>query len=221
MGQIKKQKELEAINRACAITAATFRFIKKQIKVGMSERQIADTIEKILHAQGGEDLAFPTIVAIGSHAATPHHVPTNRKLTQAGFVLLDFGCTIRGYHADMTRMVFLAPPKGVMKKIYLLVRLAQQKALAAVRPGVCARKVDRVARDIITRAGYGKNFTHSTGHGVGRKIHEPPWINQKNTERLLSGMVITVEPGIYLSGIGGVRIEDTLVVTKTGYQILT
>lgn len=218
---IKGPRALAAISRACTITATTFRAVAPTIRPGLTERQIARRLERIMKSLGGEGLAFSTIVAIGSHAAEPHHTPTTRRLPRGGFVLLDFGCVVNGYHSDMTRMIFLSPPRGKMKEIFKIVQSAQRAALKTVRPNVAASKIDTTARDLIMRAGYGAQFTHSTGHGVGLEIHERPWINKTNSAKLKPNMVITVEPGIYLPGLGGVRLEDTLVVTKSGHQILT
>ena len=219
--EIKTPHEVRSIARACSITHQAFTRAKKLIRPGMTERAIAWSLEKIMRDASADGLAFPSIIAIGSHSAIPHHIPTTRKLPRHGFVLLDFGCLVRGYHADMTRMIFLKKPTGKMKEIFTIVQNAQSSAIAMIRPNIMAKKIDNVARDIITRAGYGDTFTHSTGHGVGLEIHERPWINKTNTTKLKSGMVITVEPGIYLPGLGGVRIEDTLAITKIGSKILT
>jgi Xaa-Pro aminopeptidase len=170
---------------------------------------------------GAEKVAFDTIVATGVRSALPHAQPGSAKLASGDLVVVDMGAMQDGYASDMTRMLFVGQPDAKAKRMYRAVLEAQLAAIAAVRPGITAMHVDRAARRVLKTEGLDRAFTHSTGHGLGLEIHEPPRLGRKEKVRLEPGMAITIEPGVYLEGVGGVRIEDTVVVTQSGCEILT
>jgi Xaa-Pro aminopeptidase len=165
-------------------------------------------------------VAFDTILAFGENSAEPHHRPVERALSHGDLVKVDFGCVVSGYHSDMTRTVAFGEPSARLREVYEVVRRAQQAGVEAVRAGVACAEVDRATREPIHAAGYGEEYRHSVGHGVGLEIHEQPWLRQGNDEPLPEGAVVTVEPGVYLEGEGGVRIEDMVEVTADGGVVL-
>jgi Xaa-Pro aminopeptidase len=183
-----------------------------QIRAGMTERELAVLIERAMVDAGAEKPAFDTIVASGPNGAIPHHAPAGRRFEPGDMITIDCGARYAGYHADMTRTVVLGPPAGWQQEIYALVAAAQQAGIDAAVPGAATADVDAVARDMIKAAGYGEQFGHGLGHGVGLEIHEAPQLGVAKPGTLGDRVPITVEPGIYLPGMGGVRIEDTLVV---------
>jgi len=217
---IKNNEEINAIRKACAIAVGACKYARRLCKPGISEIELYFKIEEYF-AKNGVKASFPTIVAFGPNSANPHHVPGVRKLCKSDTVLLDLGCVWKGYCSDLTRTFLFGKITGLQSRVFLCVKRAQAVALKAVRAGVFSRKVDAAARDVIAGAGYGHEFIHSTGHGVGLEIHEAPRISPKDKTVLKPGMVITVEPGVYLPGKFGVRIEDTILVTKNGFEILT
>ena len=178
-------------------------------------------VESYIKKNGATKTSFDSIVAFGENAAYPHYITGNRILRKNDIVLCDIGALVEGYCSDLTRTFFLGSISPLGRTVYDTVARAQQLSMDAVKPGVKSAQIDRIARDEIDRAGYGPRFIHSTGHGVGVEIHEAPGVGPSSTDVLEPGMIITVEPGIYLQGWGGVRIEDTLLVTPTGYEILT
>ena len=187
----------------------------------MSEKEVAYRLEELCRMYGSEKPSFDTIVLFGARSALPHGKPSNRRLKSGDWLLFDFGCTVQGYFSDMTRTVVMEKANKKQKYIYDIVATAQERAKKAIRPGVEACFVDSKARSVIEEAGYGETFGHPTGHGLGLIIHEKPSIN-KNIKTVLSkNMVFTIEPGIYINGFGGVRIEDMMVVTETGARSLT
>jgi Xaa-Pro aminopeptidase len=208
----KDEAELALVARACAITGAAFDWVVTQIRAGMTEWELAVLIERAMVDAGAEKPAFDTIVASGPNGAIPHHAPAGRCFEPGDMITIDCGARYAGYHADMTRTVVLGPPAGWQQEIYALVATAQQAGIDAAVPGAATADVDAVARDIIKAAGYGEYFSHGLGHGVGLEIHEAPQLGVGKPGRLGDRVPITVEPGIYLPGKGGVRIEDTLVV---------
>ncbi|MBI4248786.1 MAG: aminopeptidase P family protein [Elusimicrobia bacterium] len=218
---VKSRRDLERVEKACAMTAAAFRLLKPNIKPGRSEISVARELESLMTQLGGEGVAFETIVASGPNGALPHHRSSEKIIGKDQAIVIDFGCVYKLYRSDMTRTVFTGKPNGAYAKVYGLVEKSQRAGMLKVRPGVAAGDVDEASRRVIARAGYGKYFIHSTGHGVGIDIHEPPRVAPKSREKLRPGMVVTVEPGIYLPGRFGVRIEDTLAVTSKGSRILT
>jgi Xaa-Pro aminopeptidase len=218
---IKDADEIASIRVACRLGVELFRTLTKNLCPGIAESQIAGELEYAAREAGVEQMAFPTIIAGGPRSALPHGRASNAAIPQQGFVVCDFGVILAGYCSDMTRTVHVGRPQPEARSSYEAVREAQQSALDAVKPGVTSGEVDQAARKLLYNRGLGKFFTHSTGHGLGLEIHEAPKIAAAQKEVLRPGMVITVEPGVYLPGKWGVRIEDTVVVTETGCEILT
>jgi len=200
----KDEEELALLARACAITGAAFDQVVSTIRAGMTERELATAIERAMVDSGAEKPAFDTIVASGPNGAIPHHAPGARRFEAGDMITIDCGARYGGYHADMTRTVVLGPPADWQRDIYALVAGAQQAGIGAAVPGA--------ARDMIKAAGHGEHFGHGLGHGVGLEIHEAPQLGVAKPGTLGDRVPVTVEPGVYLPGIGGVRIEDTLVV---------
>jgi Xaa-Pro aminopeptidase len=222
---VKDAGEITLLARACAITDDALAAVLPLITPGQTERGLAVALERAMIDRGAEALAFDTIVASGPNGAIPHHVPTARQVQPGDLITIDCGARYEGYHADMTRTVALGEPAAWQREIYQIVAGAQQAGVDAALPGVDVAAVDATARDLIADAGYGEHFGHGLGHGVGLEVHEDPLMGYGRTGTLLERVLITVEPGIYLPGRGGVRIEDTLVVRDPGAarspQILT
>ena len=216
---VKSADEVEQLRAACAIGDQGLERLLPTLAEGQSEVEVAAALEDAMRRLGSEGLSFDTIVAFGEQAAEPHHRPTDRRLKSGDLIKIDFGATSRGYHSDMTRTVAFGRPSDAMREVYDLVKGAQQAGLDAVRPGITTGDVDAAARGYLTERGH--DFGHGTGHGVGLEVHEAPSVRAGAADVLREGMVITVEPGIYLPGVGGVRIEDTVVVTADGCDILT
>ena len=220
--QIKDDQEIRKISQAVEITDYAFEQIQEQLEVNAEEREISLELEFLQKKQGATKNAFDFIVASGPRGAMPHGVASEKKIEVGDLVTMDFGCVYQGYHSDMTRTVVVgAEPTEKQKKIYDLVLEAQQAAIEAIKPGKTGQEIDKIARDIITEAGYGANFGHGLGHSLGLEIHENPRLSRKDETVLKAGMVVTVEPGIYIPEWGGVRIEDIVVVTEDGCEILT
>jgi Xaa-Pro aminopeptidase len=217
----KDARELDALRGAGHAVAMGFKHIKDTARPGMRECDLAAEFESYIRKHGATKASFDSIVAAGENAAYPHYITGERVLRKNDMVLCDIGALVDGYCSDLTRTFFLGSISPLGRKVYDTVARAQKLAIQAVKPGVKTAQIDRIARDEIERAGYGRRFIHSTGHGVGVEIHEAPWVGPTSQDTLEAGMIITVEPGIYLQGWGGVRIEDTLLVTKTGFEILT
>lgn len=217
---IKTEEELEYLARAEAIGDAAFSQIITMLKPGMTELEVAAELEYLMKKAGAEDLSFNTIIASGLNSSMPHAIPGEKKLEEGDFITMDFGCKYKGYCSDMTRTVVLGKASERQKEIYQTVLSAQLAALAAVKAGVTGKSVDKVARDIITEAGFGGCFGHGLGHSVGLFIHENPRLSPSDDTVLEAGMVETVEPGVYVPGFGGVRIEDMVVVTEDGCRNL-
>ena len=219
---IKSPKEIAIIRQSVLLNSKAFEAALTVVRPGKTrESDLAAEIEYRMRKLGAEKPAFETIVAGGARSALPHAQPSSKILGKNELLLVDMGATLAGYASDMTRVVFLGRPGSRIKKIYGAVLEAQLAAIDVVRPGVTAAHVDRQARLALKRRGLDKAFVHSTGHGLGLEIHEPPRLGKKDKTRLQEGMAITIEPGAYLEGFGGVRIEDTVVVTKNGCEILT
>jgi len=219
--QIKDADEIARIRTACQLGIQLFDRLKAILRPGVSEAEIAGELELTARKRGAEQMAFPTIIAAGRRSALPHGRASTAAIPPRGFVVCDFGVILAGYCSDMTRMVHVGRPLLKARQVYNAVREAQQAALEAVRPGATTGEVDGAARKTLKRKSLEKYFTHSTGHGVGLEIHEAPRIAAGQKELLRAGMVITIEPGAYLAGDFGVRIEDTVVVTETGCEIVT
>ncbi len=212
MRMVKDEAEIALLARACQITAESFGATLAGIRPGVTERELAVTLEREMIDRGAEKLAFDTIVAGGPNGDSPHHVPTDRPFAAGDLITIDCGARYAGYHADMTRTVAVGEPAAWQREIYDVVAAAQRAGLEAVAVGAEVADVDAASRNPISAAGHGEHFGHGTGHGVGLEIHEAPMIGYGRTGRLAAGVPVTVEPGIYLPGRGGVRIEDTLVV---------
>ena len=213
---IKTPEELLAIMEAQAMGDACFTHIIDFIRPGMTEIQIADEIEKTLLGLGADSLGFPTICVSGEKGDQPHGVPSDREIREGDLLTMDFGGVVRGYCGDMTRTVGIGSLSDELTEAYELVRRSQEAGLAALKPGVSCREVDTICRQIIADAGYGEYFVHGTGHGVGKMVHEAPTLNAKSNEVLEAYMPVTVEPGIYVPGRFGVRIEDLAIITDFG-----
>jgi Xaa-Pro aminopeptidase len=209
---VKDPSELELIGTACRITDQALADVLPLIRPGLSEHALATALDLRMAELGAERPAFDTIVASGPNGALPHHVPSGRPLRRGDLITMDFGAQFAGYHADMTRTVALGEPAGWQRDIYQLVATAQQAGCLAVRPDAALREVDAAARDLIAEAGHGGHFGHGLGHGVGLEVHEAPMIGYGSTGKLENRVSVTVEPGVYLPGQGGVRIEDVLIV---------
>ena len=210
---VKDAEELEKIEVACRLSDAALAEVLPQIRAGMPERTLATLLDHTMALLGAERPAFDTIVASGPNGAIPHHAPTGRELARGDLVTMDFGALHDGYHADMTRTVAIGSVAGWQREIYDLVALAQEVGIAVLEDGVEAGAVDAAARDVIEAAGHAAHFQHGLGHGVGLEIHEAPMLGYGRTGKLTDRVPVTVEPGVYLPALGGVRIEDVLVVT--------
>jgi Xaa-Pro aminopeptidase len=209
---IKDAAELELLARACAITSEAFDQVVGEIRPGRTERELAVLLERAMVDLGAEAPAFSTIVASGENGAIPHHSPGERRFVRGDLITVDCGARWAGYHADMTRTVALGEPAAWQREIYELVAAAQRAGVAAAVPGADTAAVDAAARDMISAAGHAEHFQHGLGHGVGLEVHEAPMMAPNRAGTLMDRVPVTVEPGIYLPGRGGVRIEDTLVV---------
>ena len=214
----KDGEELAAMEKAQRITDEAFQAILNFIRPGQTEREVAARLVYELLRRGGERVSFDPIVAAGANGSKPHAVPGDTVIQPGMFVTMDFGCVYEGYCSDMTRTVVVGKASEKQKEIYNIVLEAQLTSLAAVQPGKTGAEIDRIARDIIGKAGYGDYFGHGLGHSVGLFIHEEPRLSPAGNEILQPGMTVTVEPGIYLPGVGGVRIEDLTAVTENGYE---
>ena len=219
---IKTPAEIDAMRRAVAISEAALADLMRWLEPGMRERQIAMRLEQLLAEHGSEGTAFTTTVLSGPNSALPHGHTGERALREGEALLIDVGGRYEGYPADITRTFCLGEPEAQLEAIHEVVLAANEAGIRAAGPGVPMGEVDRAAREVIERAGYGEAFIHRTGHGLGLDVHEPiPQLAAGVTERLAPGMAFTVEPGIYLSGSAGVRLEDNLVVTEDGVEVLT
>ena len=218
---VKSADEVALVQRAVDITSQAFEETLPLVRPGAVERDLALEIEFRMKRAGAEEIAFDLIVASGPRSALPHGRASDKRLSAGEFVVFDIGARHRGYHSDMTRTVHLGKPSPAARDLYETVLRAQLAGIEAAAPGVTAGAVDRAARQVIEAAGHGSRFGHGTGHGVGLQIHEGPRVGAQCDEVLEAGMLITVEPGVYIPGSGGVRIEDVVAVTPTGRRVLT
>jgi len=217
----KEPEEIELIARAAEITDEAFEHFEEIIRIGMTEKEVAWEIEKFMRENGSQSLPFEIIVASGPNAALPHAKPSQRQINAGEPVLIDMGARFGGYASDLSRTICLGTPDDTFKKVYDTVLGAQLAAIAIIKEGMSGEEADSLARIVIEQAGYGEAFGHALGHGVGLAAHEQPRLGPNSTELLSSGMVFTVEPGIYLPGWGGVRIEDLVVMENGKIKVLS
>ncbi len=218
---VKDDAEISATREAVRIIDLTFEQVMRVLRPGITERDVAIEIDCSIRKYGAEKEGFDSIVASGPRGALPHGKPTGRKISEGEFVVMDFGALWNGYNSDITRTVLLGNPDDKQSSVYNIVLDAQMSAIDAVRPGIAGKEVDAVAREHIAKSGYGEYFGHGLGHGIGLAVHDGP-ILSKNSEVILEpGMIVTVEPGIYIPGWGGIRIEDDVLITEHGHEVLT
>ncbi len=219
--QVKDKIELGAIGLAIRRAEESFLHLRRVLRPGMTERDIALRLEYFIREKGSRRVAFDIIVASGRNGAMPHASVTDRRIKRGDLVTIDFGAEAHGYLCDITRTFCIGPPTARQRAVHALVLNAQQAAIERVLPGADCKAVDAAARETITRAGYGKYFGHATGHGIGLMVHEGPSLSALSRDRASEGMIFTIEPGVYLPGWGGVRIEDMVMVTEKGAKLLT
>lgn len=217
---VKDATEIDAIRRSVVLNSKAYAQVLKRVKPGMTEVELAAEIEYRMRRLGADGVAFDTIVAAGARSALPHATPTAARIGE-GLLLVDMGAAVEGYASDMTRVAHVGEPSAKAKDLYAAVLEAQLASIAAVKPGATCDEVDAAARQALKRRKLDRYFTHSTGHGLGLEIHEAPRVGARTELRLEAGMVITIEPGVYVEGFGGVRIEDTVLVTDAGVEVLT
>jgi len=218
---VKDETEITKIKKACQIITETLKEVMEIIEPGLRELDIATELAYTMRKKGAQREAFETIVVSGERSSLPHGKPSIKKINEGELITIDMGANYHNYNSDITRTIIMGKENQKQKEIFSIVLEAQKAALDFLKPGVKCKEVDSVARDIIAKKGYGEFFGHGLGHGVGLDIHELPRVSFSDDTVLLPGMVITIEPGIYLPGVGGVRIEDSVLITEEGYEILT
>ena len=220
--EIKDDGEIQKIRGAVSVAEQAFVRLRGMLRVGQTEKQVADELEHLIRQGGGASSAFPSIVGVGPRAALPHGRPSETShIGDADFVLIDWGARRHHYHSDLTRVLVTGKLSPQVEALYELVLKAQQAAIAAIRPGAIMKDVDAAARQIIADAGYSREFNHALGHGIGLAVHELPRLAPEQNRPLAAGMVVTVEPGVYLPDWGGIRIEDDVLITPDGHEVLT
>ena len=219
--QVKDKEELALIRQAAGIAEKSFAVIRAGLRPEQTEKQIGDALERQFRLFGGDGPAFDPIVAVGPRAALPHAKLTDQRVGDGDILLVDWGARWRLYNSDLTRVLVTGKISTKLRRVYEVVLSAQARAIEAIRPGVPTTDVDAAARSVIAEAGFQRRFNHGIGHGLGLEVHESPRMSGKNTAALKPGMVITVEPGVYIPGWGGVRIEDDVLVTRDGHEVLT
>lgn len=220
---VKDASEIQAIKKACSLTWTLFEKLSHFLHEGVSEKEAATHLEILLRQKGAREASFPPIIAFTENAAYPHHIPSGRTMKENELVLIDMGVVLGHYRSDMTRILFMGEPNPELEKIYDIVRRAQDKAISLCKPGTRLGELDKAARQVIDEAGYGKYFPHSLGHGIGLETHENPRVKEggAHSDLILSpGMVITIEPGIYIPNLGGIRYEDIIVITQDSCENL-
>jgi len=217
---IKDETEIDTLKSALLIAESVFTKIKSTIKPGMTERQLAWAMEKEMRESGAQSLSFPTIVASGPNGALPHAIPSDRIIKSGEPILFDWGARLDGYCSDISRTVIIGTPDETFKKVFTTVHDAQQMATDAIKPGISSKAVDKIARDHIEKSGFKGKFGHGLGHGTGLSVHEHPRLSPLKETTLETGMVFTVEPGIYIPGWGGIRLENMVVVRDDGVEVL-
>lgn len=218
---IKSEEEVSNIRRAAEISDAAFIYIQEVIRPGVSEKKIAVELDYFMKEQGAENGAFAYIVASGARGALPHGIASDKTINDGDLITLDYGAVYNGYVSDMTRTLAVGNPDPKLVEIYHIVNDALSRTLEEIKVAMTAKEIDSIARDYITEKGYGDYFGHGLGHGIGLNVHEDPFFSQSGEDILKAGMVITIEPGIYLPEIGGVRIEDDVLIKEDGIEILT
>lgn len=222
--KIKSSTEIHLLKQAAELGSRGYDFVRSTLKENISEKEVALELELFWKQQGADGLAFDPIIAFGANSSMPHYRAGTATLKQGDAVLIDIGVTLAHYHSDMTRTLFFGEPNPLLQHLYTIVLQAQQAALEICRAGITVGAVDEAARNIIVAAGYGEQFPHSLGHGIGLEVHEFPLIRNTPVQKhvkLEPGMVVTIEPGIYLADLGGIRIEDTILIVDDGYENLT
>ena len=218
---IKTSEEIEVMKKAAKIADDAFLHIQSFIKPGVKEIEVSNELEFFMRKQGAVSSSFDTIVASGYRSAMPHGVASEKEIQSGELVTLDYGALYNGYCSDITRTVAVGEVSDELRKIYNVVLEANLRGVKEIKPGMTGREADAITRDYITEMGYGEHFGHSTGHGLGMEVHEAPGLSHRSDQRLQPGMVVTVEPGIYVAGLGGCRIEDDIVITENGNERLT
>jgi Xaa-Pro aminopeptidase len=218
---VKDGGEVDRLRTAIRVAEQAFEKVRGWLRPGLTEREIAAQLAYEMQKLGAQGETFPSIVAVGPNSSLPHYEPGDRPLTENEILLVDWGARVNWYGSDLTRVLWLGSIAPELRKVFDIVREAHDRATEAVRPGIKAHDVDRVAREVIRKAGYGERFNHALGHGLGLVAHEIPRVGKGTKTKLEPGMVITIEPGIYLPGLGGVRLEDDVLVTDTGYEVLS
>lgn len=218
---VKDKDELDSLRHAISIAERAFTVLRASLRPSDTEKDLANRLDATIRSLGGECSAFPPICAVGARAALPHAIPTDHRCEESPLLLVDWGARRDMYNSDLTRVLVTGKPNAKLAKVYGVVLAAQLAGIAAIRPGVSAGQIDQIARQKIDQAGYGRYFGHSLGHGLGLRVHEAPGLRTGNDAPLRPGMVVTVEPGIYLKDWGGIRIEDDVLVTKQGHQVIT
>ena len=218
---IKSDEETEILQKTINISDSAFNNVSKKIVTGMTEKDVAWEMEKEMRELGAESLSFDTIVASGINGSKPHHSPTDKLISDNEAITIDMGAKYKGYCSDLTRTIFIGDPDEKFKKIYTTVLKAQLISMETAKPEMTGEEIDKIARDIITSEGYGEYFGHSLGHGVGIEIHENPGVGPNSKNNIKPGMVYTIEPGIYIENWGGIRIEDMVIMTENGNNLLS
>lgn len=218
--EVKQDVEIDKIKKACQITDQALADVLKEIKVGMSERDVEIKLKNRMIELGADNTWDRFIVASGARGAMPHGMASDKIIEQGDMVTFDIGCSYQGYYSDLTRTVAMGEPSAKMKELYDIVKEAQQRGVRQAKAGMTGKELDAVCRDYITEKGYGDYFKHGTGHGLGMDVHEAPRVSPANEEPLVEGACVTIEPGIYIKDLGGVRIEDDVILTKDGCIVL-